>query len=84
MKTKTNYTPEQTAQFKLERNNKRDGERVLRKQQTYIHVSQKLVPLTDPKTGEDLGIQIKSWNKGKTFVGSVRKQSIGIKRNNVV
>ena len=58
---KKEYTPEETALFKAERNKKRNEERHARKNPEVIWNSK------DVKTG-----------RGKTFIGSVRKDLIEV------
>lgn len=72
--TKKNYTQEETAQFKSERNAKRDNERIAKKNPEMVHVS--------VRTGTDKITGLPFRTKGKTFIGSIRNQFTGPRRNN--
>jgi hypothetical protein len=72
---KEDYTPEETAKFKAERNAKRDAERTASKNHVMVHLS---------KHAADYYLKFGLKPTGVTFRGSIRNQFTGPARNNQV
>lgn len=71
---KKEYTAEETAKFIFERNAKRTAEREAKKNRAVmVHLS---------KQSADTLLKYALSPKGKTFVGSIRQQFTGPRRNN--
>ncbi len=74
-KQEKDYTPEETAKFKAERNQKTRDEKYRKQHPEMVFLAKR-----DMDTILKFGLS----TKGKTFVGSVRNQFTGARRNNQV